>query len=301
MKEKELFLQHISVERRLSEKTVEAYSISLTLFDDFLSSLPESVALIEADGDNIRDWMECLMEKGCSVAYVNRSLAAVRTFFRFCLSQGIVKADPAHNIVGPKKEKRLPRFLKDAEVNKLLGSLEQASVDEDGKPQFDVVRARTIIYVFYLTGLRVSELMSLDDSMVDLINKELKVTGKRNKQRIVPFGDELVEVLSRYVSLRDTTVTRTDDALFVNDKGRRMRYQEVAKIVKSNLGSVSSLAKCTPHVLRHTFATTMLNNEANLESIKKILGHQSLNATEIYTHTTFEQLKKIYNEAHPRQ
>lgn len=300
MEIQELFLQHLSVERRLSQKTVIAYSDSLRLFARFLSLLPETRTLETADGDNIRDWMESLMEQGRSAAYVNRSLAALRTFYKFCLSEGIVSVDPAHGVVGPKKKKLLPRFVKETEMDRLFDNLDESVYNNEGKGLFESVRDRTIIYVFYLTGLRVSELISLDDAMVDMVSKEMKVTGKRNKQRVVPFGDELLDVLKGYFSVRDENVARQDNALFVSKKGVRMTYDQIRKIVKSNLGSVSSQEKLTPHVLRHTFATTMLNHDANLESIKRLLGHQSLETTEVYTHTTFEQLKRIYNDAHPR-
>lgn len=301
MEVKERFLQHIGAERRLSPKTVEAYEVSLRLFDDFLTCLPDSRTLLGADGDNIREWMEQLMEQGCSAAYVNRSLAALRTFYKFCLKNELVQVDPAHAVVGPKIPKRLPRFFKDGEMERLFQLLDERIEQSGGRKRFDAVRTRTIIYVFYLTGLRASELISLDDSMVDMLNFEMKVTGKRNKQRVIPFAKELSDVLNEYIAIRDATVSRLGDALFVDDRGNRMKYEKVKKIVKENMGAVSSLAKCTPHVLRHTFATSMLNNDANLESVKKLLGHQRLGTTEIYTHTTFEKLRRIYNEAHPRK
>lgn len=294
----ERFLQHLSVERRLSSGTVEAYGVSLRLFRDFLSALPDPRSLETADSDNIRDWMERLMENGKSAAYVNRSLAALRTFYRFCLAGGILSVDPAHSVSGPKKPKRLPRFVKDSEMDALADMMWKGRDDPEGP--FDDVRARTIIYTFYLTGLRAAELISLDDSMVDFVSRELKVTGKRDKQRVVPFGEELEKMLREYIGRRDAAVSREDDALFVSGKGKRVTYAQVRKLVKENLQAVSSLDKCSPHVLRHTFATAMLNHDANLESVKKLLGHQSLNTTEVYTHTTFELLKKTYGNAHPR-
>ncbi len=294
----ERFLQHLSVERRLSSGTVEAYGVSLRLFRDFLSALPDPRSLETADSDNIRDWMERLMENGKSAAYVNRSLAALRTFYRFCLAGGILSVDPAHSVSGPKKPKRLPRFVKDSEMDALADMMWKGR--DDLEEPFDDVRARTIIYTFYLTGLRAAELISLDDSMVDFVSRELKVTGKRDKQRVVPFGEELEKMLREYIGRRDAAVSREDDALFVSGKGKRVTYAQVRKLVKENLQAVSSLDKCSPHVLRHTFATAMLNHDANLESVKKLLGHQSLNTTEIYTHTTFELLKKTYGNAHPR-
>lgn len=289
------FLQYISVERRLSKNTIETYATSLKLFRDFLGMLPDARTLETADSDNIRDWMERLMEQKCSSAYVNRSLAALRTFYKYCLATGATEKDPARCVVGPKREKRLPQFLKEDEMDRLVELLSR------NDKAFDNVRTRTIIYMFYLTGLRAAELISLDDDMINFVNRELKVTGKRNKQRVIPFGEELHNVLSEYIRVRNEDVLRRDNALFVNGKGERMTYQQVRKVVKDTLPLVTSLKKCTPHVLRHTFATTMLNHDANLESIKKLLGHQSLNTTEIYTHTTFEQLKRIYNEAHPRE
>lgn len=295
MEIKERFLQYISVERRLSQKTVETYAESLKLFEDFLVTMSDPRNLVNADSDNIRDWMERLMEQKRSAAYVNRSLAALRTFYKFCYATGMVNVDPAHSVIGPKKEKRLPQFLKDKEMDKLFELLEQK------EENYNNVRARTIIYMLYLTGLRSAELLQLDDDMIDFVSKELKVTGKRNKQRLIPFGTELHEVLQRYIAVRDENISRQDNALFVTEKGERMTYSQIRILVNKALSLVTSLKKRSPHVLRHTFATTMLNNEANLESIKKLLGHQSLNTTEVYTHTTFEQLKRIYNEAHPRK
>lgn len=281
--------------------TVTTYSQSLKLFDEFIAALPDPRTLETADSDNIRDWMEQLMEQGRSAAYVNRSLAALRTFYKFCFAQRVVAVDPAHGVVGPKKEKRLPRFFREGDMDKLLDSFDEAEPTGDDKSRLGDMRKRAIINVLYHTGLRASELISLDDSMVDMVANQLKVTGKRNKQRMVPFGEDLHNVLKEYVTLRDRVVDRQDDALFVDNKGKRVTYNTVRQIVKTEMSAVSSLDKCTPHVLRHSFATSMLNHDANLESIKKLLGHQSLNTTEIYTHTTFEQLKKIYNEAHPRR
>lgn len=299
MELKDKFLQHIGIERRLSNNTVETYAESLKLFLEFLHRMPDPRELETADSDNIREWMEALMEQGRSAAYVNRSLAALRTFYKYCLTQGIISLDPAHHITGPKKAKRLPQVLRDNEVNRLLDNMQEQMQSGENK-DINIVRARTIIYILYLTGLRASELISLDDSMIDVTTKEIKVTGKRNKQRIIPFGEELLKVITEYTSIRDLQVKRTDDAFLVNNKGKRVTYEQVRRIVKNNLQTVSSLKKCSPHALRHTFATSMLNNDANLESIKKLLGHQSLETTEVYTHVTFEKLKKTYNEAHPR-
>ena len=287
------FLQHIRVERRLSENTVTSYAETLKLFAAFLAALPEPKKIGEADADNIRAWMSEMLETRHSAAYVNRSLTALKTFYKYCLSTGEVDKDPARNIQGPKKPRRLPRFMKEKDMEKLLDIMQ-------GDDIFNNVRARTIIYMLYLTGLRAAELVSLNDDMIDFVNNEIKVTGKRNKQRLVPFGEEMKDVLMRYLEIRDNSVVRENNALFVGNRGKRMTTVMLREIVKKSLSMVSTMQKLSPHLLRHTFATTMLNHDANLESIQKLLGHQSLDATEIYTHTTFEQLKKVYNEAHPR-
>lgn len=294
MEIKERFLTFLETERRLSPNTVETYSESLKLFGNYIEALQDARDLLTADADNIRDWMESMMECGRSAAYVNRSLAALRTFYRYCLTHGVVDKDPAHGLVGPKKEKRLPQFVREREMDRLLEYLNS----EDGG--YDVICTRTIIYTLYLTGLRAAELISLDVDDVNFVNKEMKVTGKRNKQRIIPFGEELHNVLISYLESRGSVCGHDEKALFVSAKGQRLGYPQVLRMVKAALNMVDGVEKRSPHVLRHTFATTMLNNNANLESIKKLLGHQSLDTTEIYTHTTFEQLRQIYNDAHPR-
>ena len=171
---------------------------------------------------------------------------------------------------------------------------------ESWTESFEDVRDRMVIMTFYETGIRLSELIGLDDSMVDFSNRQLKVTGKRNKQRVIPFGEELLAMLRDYMKCRDKEVNRQSEALFVSAKGQRMTSSQVREAVRKNLSKVCTLKKRTPHVLRHTFATAMLNNKAGIESVKKLLGHESLSTTEIYTHTTFEQLKREYYSAHPR-
>ena len=233
------------------------------------------------------------MDERKKATTVNLGLSALRTFYRFALSRELVKTDPVHGITGPKKSKPLPQFVREEEMNRLLD--ENLPADS-----YNNVRARTIIIMFYETGIRLAELVGLDDEDVDLAAMQLKVTGKRDKQRIVPFGEELAEALRQYMLLRDDEVVRQSPALFLTDKGERVKRSQVQNLVRKHLSEVTTLKKRSPHVLRHSFATAMLNNGAGLESVKKLLGHESLNTTEIYTHTTFEQLKRVYNEAHPR-
>jgi integrase/recombinase XerC len=238
--------------------------------------------------------MEGLMDKGNTASTINKKLSALRSFYRFALKRKLVEKDPAHCITGPKKSKPLPQFLRENEMDHLLDGLEW---DDNN---YKDVRARTILLLFYEAGLRRAELIGLNDADVDFVTGQLKVTGKRNKQRIVPFGKELAEALSDYRAVRDEQGGKNSDAFFLNDKGDRMTAPQVYALVRKYLSAVTSLKKKSPHVLRHTFATAMLNHGADLESIKNLLGHESVSTTEIYAHTTFEQLKRIYKEAHPR-
>ena len=288
------FLNYLRYERNTSPLTVQTYEEGLREFESYLSLRDSRLSLGEADADLIRDWMESLMDKGNTASTINKKLSALRSFYRFALKRKLVDKDPAHCITGPKKSKPLPQFLREREMDNLLDMLEW-----DGNNYKDV-RARTILILLYETGLRRSELVGLDDADVDFATSQLKVTGKRNKQRIVPFGTELAEALTQYKAIRDGQQTKRCGALFLNDKGERMTGMQVYSIVHKYLTAVTSLKKRSPHVLRHTFATAMLNNGAGLESIKNLLGHESVSTTEIYAHTTFEQLKRVYKEAHPR-
>ena len=287
------FLNYLQFERNYSELTLQSYDSDLRAFEAYFKNLDAHLSWESIDSDIIRDWMESMLDKGNSATSVDRRLSALRSFYRFAISRNLVESDPSHIVVGPKKDKPLPQFLKEREMNRLLDEVEWGD-------SYKNVRARTIIMTFYETGIRLSELIGLDDSSVDFVNNIIKVTGKRNKQRLVPFGDELANELKTFIDVRNENVKAQTTALFLSEKGLRMNRNQVRYEVKKNLSKVCTLKKRTPHVLRHTFATSMLNNDANLESVKKLLGHQSLSTTEIYTHTTFEQLKKVYNQAHPR-
>lgn len=214
--------------------------------------------------------------------------------YRFALSRGLVSHDPAHMVRGPKRSRYLPQFVREDDMDRLLDLAEWGS-------DYISTRARTILILLYETGMRASELTGLDDSSVDFDKGEIRVVGKGNKQRAIPFGDELRAQLQEYIRQRDEQwQQRMDKALILNDRGQRMTYEQLRKLVVMQLSTIGNLAKRSPHVLRHSFATAMLNNGADLESVQKLLGHSELSTTEIYTHTTFEQLKKVYSKAHPR-
>ena len=287
------FLNYLKFERNRSDLTIKNYGEDLRAFEEFYGNLEGCHSWKSVDSDVIRDWMESMMDKGNNATSINRRLSALRSFYRFALTRKLVDKDPVHGVTGPKKGRPLPQFLKENEMDRLLDA-------ESWTESFEDVRDRTIIMTFYETGIRLSELTGLDDCMVDFSNRQLKVTGKRNKQRVIPFGEELLVTLRNYMKRRDKEVNRQSEALFVSAKGRRMTSSQVREAVRKNLSKVCTLKKRTPHVLRHTFATAMLNNKAGIESVKKLLGHESLSTTEIYTHTTFEQLKREYYSAHPR-
>lgn len=289
----EAFLNYLEAERNYSPLTVKSYGDDLLAFETFFTGVDSRITWETVDADIIRDWMEYMMDKGNSATSINRRLSALRSFYRFALRRHLVEKDPAHGIIGPKKGKPLPQFVKEQEMDKLLDDL----LTDDS---YKVVRARTILILLYEAGLRVSELVGLDDDSVDFVNNQLKVLGKRNKERVIPFGDEMLQALKQYMKLRDEEVGNSSPALLQTEKGMRMSTGQVRAEVKKYLSMVTTLKKRSPHVLRHSFATAMLNHEAGLESVKKLLGHQSLSTTEIYTHTTFEQLKKVYRKAHPR-
>jgi len=289
----ELFLHYLRYERNRSELTVKRYGTSLHDFEAYFQSLDPGLDWASVDADIIRGWMESLMEKGNIASTVNTGLSALRSFYRFALARKLVDRDPAHALTGPKKRKPLPQFVREGEMDALL---DQQQWGDD----FNDVRARTIIILLYEAGLRRAELIGLDDVDVDFAAGQLKVTGKRNKQRIIPFGTEMAEQLRHYIEVRDHEVGSLEGALIVSNTGKRISASKVYSTVRENLSMVTTMKKRSPHVLRHSFATAMLNNGAGLESVRQLLGHESIETTEIYTHTTFEQLKRVYKESHPR-
>lgn len=288
----ELFINYLQYERNYSPLTLEKYVFCLQRFEEFFKKLSDGLTWQTVDSDVVRRWVEELMDDDEAPATVNAKLSALRSFYKFALSRKFVDKDPVHRIVGPKKDKMLPYFVREEDMDRLLDDVEW--------PQdFEGQRDRTIIMTFYNTGVRRAELIGLTDEAVDFSSCQLKVTGKRNKQRIIPFGQELADALRNYIKIRNEVFDHSP-ALFVDGKGCCMAPHQIERIVNRALAKVCSLKKKSPHVLRHSFATAMLNHDAGLESVQKLLGHASLATTEIYTHTTFEQLKRVYKNAHPR-
>ncbi|MDR3119154.1 MAG: tyrosine-type recombinase/integrase [Mediterranea sp.] len=289
----ESFLDYLRFERNYSDKTIVGYGNDIVQFWNFLQdgrSEEFEPSLVEAD--DIREWIVLLMDEGISPSSINRKLSSLRSFYKYLLKRGEVTKDPLRKVIGPKKKKPLPIFIKESDMDRILD-------ETDFGDGFVRCRDRLIVGTFYATGMRLSELIGLNDGDVDFSSSQLKVTGKRNKQRLIPFGDELKHMMLEYVTTRNEQIPRITDAFFVKENGERLYEGLVYRIVKRNLSKVVT-QKRSPHVLRHTFATTMLNHEAELGAIKELLGHRSLTTTEIYTHTTFEELKKVYKQAHPR-
>lgn len=287
------FLDYLRYERNYSDDTVKAYGEDIRQFQEFGGEDVGLQSPSEVVVDVVREWMIHLMNLGYATTSVNRKLSSLRSYYKYLLRRGEVKVDPLRKITGPKNKKNLPVFVKESEMNRLLD-------DEDFGEGFEGCRDHLVIAMFYATGMRLSELIGLDDGDVDFAASVIKVTGKRNKQRLIPFGEELRVEMETYVKQRDESVPVRSDAFFVRKTGERLYPNIVRKIVTRNLSKVVTVKKRSPHVLRHTFATSMLNHEAELGAIKELLGHESLATTEIYTHTTFEELKKVYNQAHPR-
>ena len=290
---KEAFLDYLRLERNYSERTIVSYGTDLREFEGYLEKTEAELDFTKVHADVVRNWISELMDEGRTATSVNRKLSSLRSFYRFLLRRKEITVNPMLKIVGLKKKKPLPSFVREKDMNRLLDGL---SFDEG----FEGCRDRTILEMFYTTGMRLSELIGLDDVDVDLSARLIKVTGKRNKQRLIPFGDELTEDLLIYIKVRNDAFPDGVEAFFIRKNGKRMYPMQVYRIVKRNLSKVVTLKKKSPHVLRHTFATAMLNDNAELRAVQALLGHESLATTEVYTHTTFEELKKVYEQAHPR-
>lgn len=290
------FIDYLRFERNYSSRTTEGYKADLEAFERFYEAIDSDLNWADMPADIVRQWVVEMMDKGNTATSVRRRLSSLRSFYKFLLRRGLVIKDPVHNMPGPKVEKKLPAYVREKEMDRLFDS-DFFSDDYQG------FRDRIILLTFYSTGMRLSELVGLDDRDVDLDQMQLKVTGKRNKQRIIPYGDELGDSLRQYLAQRDDFARQNggSTSLFLDEhSGQRLTPAKVRNIVKKYLSLVTTQQRNSPHVLRHSFATAMLNHQADLQSVKELLGHESLSTTEIYTHTTFEQLKEMYNQAHPR-
>jgi integrase/recombinase XerC len=294
MDHKESFLQYLLVEKRYSSHTILSYRNDLEQFSAFLVVIGHSGSFGDINSMEVRGWIVSMMENGLSAVTVHRKISCLRIFFKYLRKEGIVHNNPMDRVVLPKRAKKLPVFVAEESLDNLLDKF-------DFGDDFRGVRNRTIIEMLYLTGMRRAELIGLRNRDIDLGSSVLKVTGKRNKQRIIPVLESFKSRLSEYTLLRDKKfASENDDWFFLTDSGKKLYDKLVYNTVKGYLTMVTTIEKKSPHVLRHTFATHMLNHGADLNSIKELLGHANLSATQIYTHNTFEKLKEVYKQAHPR-
>ena len=289
------FLHYMKYEKGYSSHTFVSYESDLFQFVDFVESRGETFDPETLDARLVREWLVEMMENGANARTANRKLSALKSFYRFLNCKEITKHNPMKKVVAPKTEKRLPTFYREEELDFLLDGCPEAFGEG-----FEGVRDRLIIEMFYTLGVRRAELINMKDSDLDLTGGVVSVLGKRNKQRLIPFASELKTALAEYMTVRNAEVPDRTGFLFVKSDGGQLYPMMVYRIVKKYISLVSTLTKKSPHVLRHSFATAMLNNGAELNAVKELLGHSSLSATEVYTHTTFEQLLKNYKQAHPR-
>jgi integrase/recombinase XerC len=289
----ESFNNYLKYEKRYSPHTVIAYKKDLDQFVSFITEMIGEFHVNKVDSKLVRSWVVSLMEGQNSARSVARKVTTLKSFYKFLMKEQVIDFNPAVNLPIPKIRKKLPNFVEEKNLNHLL---------DDGlfADDFKGIRDKLIITLLYGTGIRLAELLNLKDSDIDTKGFLIKVLGKRQKERIIPYPRSINNLLFQYIEIRNNTTGITPEKLLVTEKGKKVYEKLVYRVVTSNLEKVTSLEKKSPHVLRHTYATHLLNKGADLNAVKELLGHSNLSATQIYTHTTFEKLHNIYKQAHPR-
>ena len=283
------FIQYITTEKRFSEHTIKSYLTDLNQFTTYIDAEFEIHKDVnEINFQIIRSWIASMLEKEISPRSVNRKISTLKTYFKFLLRNKFLKESPMLKVVAPKSKKRLPIFIEEDQMESLLTEI----TFEDG---FIGQRNKLIIELFYVTGIRLSELINIKIKDIDFQNQLIKVLGKRNKERLIPLPPSMIQLLKSFIENN-----QLNHFLFTNLDGNKLYTKLVYRIVNKYIGEISSVNKKSPHILRHTFATHMLNNGADINAIKELLGHTNLSATQIYTHNTIEKLKTVYKQAHPR-
>ena len=287
------FLSYIEYERRYSKHTIESYGNDLEQFRLYLMSEYQKEEMELAGHLEIRSWIVQMMEQKISPRSINRKLSTLKSFFKFLMRKGVVKKNPLSKVLAPKTSKRLPVFVEKSGIERLLTDIEFPE-------GFEGARDKMIIDLFYGTGMRRSELNNLKETDIDSYNAQIKVLGKGNKERIIPIQPQLRTALREYIDLKNQSIANSSIHLFVNREGKLLNPSNIYQIVKKYLNLITTIDKKSPHVLRHTFATHLMNNGADINAVKELLGHASLAATQVYTHNTIDKLKNIYKQAHPK-
>ena len=285
------FLNYLRFEKRFSPHTVLSYKNDLSQFEIYLKKTYEEAASSATYG-MVRSWIVDLVEKKLDPLSVNRKIASLRSYYKFLMKQETISKSPMMKIKVLKTKKKLPQFVKEPDMNAVL--------DHEFPDTHEGWRSRLILELLYGTGMRLSELINLKENQVNLHDQTIKVLGKRNKERVIPFSDSLVHIIKGYRAVRNKEIEKSDHGCFiVSDTGSKCYPMLVQRIAKKYLGT-TSVEKTSPHVLRHTYATHLLNKGAEINAVKDLLGHSSLAATQVYTHNSMEKLKKVFDQAHPK-
>ena len=290
------FIEYLNYEKRYSVNTLISYKKDISQFDSYLKAIYNTSELTSASHLQMRSWMIELVNKGVSNKSINRKISALRSFFNYLKKTGLVEKNPTVKLITPKIGKRLPVYVHEKNIEKLF--------DEIPASGFKPIRDILIVEVLYTTGMRRSELIGLRDFDIDVANNQIKVTGKGNKERNIPLSSKMIDKLNNWIEFRNDYCRENkllrEEFLFITEKGKKLYPKKVYNIVKAKLNGVTTVDKKSPHVLRHSFATHLMNKGADLNAVKELLGHANLAATQVYTHNTIEKLKDVYKKAHPK-
>jgi integrase/recombinase XerC len=288
------FLDYLKYEKRYSPHTIISYETDLRDFENYINRQYGTIGLKDISHGFVRGWLADLKENGLTSKSINRKISALRSFFKYQLRTGSLQASPMTKVIAPKNAKRLPVYIKEKDTKELMRSLSDSTED------WKTLNAKMLIVLLYSTGMRISELLNLREKQLDIGRSQIKVLGKGNKERIIPVSNGLIKNIEDYKQLKKKEFEKTEDALLVTEKGKKLYPKYAYLLVRKYLGAAGTLDKKSPHVLRHTFATHLMNSGADLNAVKELLGHSSLASTQVYTHNSIEKLKNVHKKAHPK-